>query len=922
MKTPSILELWKTLDAAEREQACRDFLTAKETDQDECNRAYARFARVRVSFWSRKSVEERAKNLAPVLHNDEFRSNRADVIQTYLLRSKEKLLSDFLNALEIPHKNGRFEGGSAPTPEKLCEATISIRKDHPFKDCWLYLGFLVARGVDGIWKNLPHAYGPVHQEFILVNAAAPPSTLPPLVTPAAAALAPTPNPIPDLPDDFSALDELVIKSIVATASGTEGALTRQRIDDLVDEIVSLNGDRRRSYFHRGFFHALFDVSFEFSFAAENHERRSWYMAGVLMGLLRQGTGQSEAGGGTRYVDDVIRAQRGIVEELALDGKLGCGPLVARSIYPHLIAVGETSLAARMAEVQGRRLSDAKRLALMNNILADGSRFLREGKLGEAQLLLQEALRGLSHTAKIAEGDPGYETALRQALRKMGQCHQALGNFTEARSFLQMVVELRDCEERREALTDLGLITAGFKSLRSIIPGKDPLGWPILTMSLSAGKVIFEQAIESKDGGEVRGVRNAHLALGLSSILARPPNAKASVDHLERAYAGMLRRREAYESGNVLDWTRFLLALAHLEQLDPAFAAKARELTEESIEVGDQFPIQLWQRCLDAAAVLDDATLCQRIVEYLFERRAGEVFTAIRGSSALLKSELLRRRYNEMLVDDKRLSIVERFAEWKALLRICQQEGDSELAAEILGQLEEFALKETPLCGEFEALLASPNGYSPGWDSEDAEMSRARVLENMGRLPEAATIYARWFYALTEKGSEHCVAQAREFLEKAKKLGGEVGLADMESRLAACEDALNVVETNTGAEAELKKGAKVRLLYVGGNEIQEAFDEKIAQRLTADYPGLKVEFYHPGWSSNWNRSLDDVKRLIPEAEAILLSPLVRTQFGRNLRKFCNAAHPWFASTAKGQSGIRESIRRLAIATLARRSPCQS
>jgi tetratricopeptide (TPR) repeat protein len=667
---------------------------------------------------------------------------------------------------------------------------------------------------------------------------------------------------------------------------------------------------------------LFDVNFEFSFAAENHERRCWYMAGVLMGLLRQGTAPGESDGGTRYVDDVIRAQRGIVEELALDGKLGCGPLVARSIYPHLIAVGETSLAARMAEVQGRRLSDAKRLALMNNILADGSRFLREGKLGEAQLLLQEALRGLSHAAKIAEGDPAYEAALRQALRKMGQCHQALGNFTEARSFLQMVVELRDCEERREALTDLGLITAGFKSLRSIIPGKDPLGWPTLIKSLNAGKTIFEQAIEKREGEEVRGVRNAHLALGLCSILARPPNAKAAVDHLERAYAGMLRRREAYVSGNVLDWTRFLLALSHLEQLDPAFAAKARELIEESIEVGDQFSIQLWQRCLDAAAMLDDATLCQRIVEYLFERRAGEVFTAIRGSSALLKSELLRRRYNEMLVGDKRLSILERFAEWKALLRICQQEGDSELAAEILGQLEEFALREGPLCGEFEALLASPNGYSPGWDSEDAEMSRARVLENMGRLPEAATIYARWFYALTEKGSEHCVAQAREFLEKAKKLGGEVGLGEMESRLAACEDALNVIETNTGAEAELRKGAKVSLLYVGGNEIQEAFDEKIAQRLNADYPGLQIEFYHPGWSSNWNRSLDDVKRLIPEAEAILLSPLVRTQFGRNLRKFCNASHPWFASTAKGQSGIRESIRRIAIATLARRSPTRS
>ena len=909
MKTPNLLQLWKALDAKEREQACQHLLAAHETneaDKNECIRRYARFARVRVSFWSRKGVSERAKELSRVLHNVEFDVERHDALYLFLLHSRERLLSDFLDALGIVHTNGKFTGAPPPSLQRLAVATAEIRKRYSLRDCWLYWGFLLVRDSSRIWRNLPSSFDQVHQEYqASLDKTAPGSAEPPPAT------APTPNPIPELPDDFSVLDELVIKSIVATASGTEGAFSRQRIDDLVDEVASLNGDRRRSYFHRGFFHALFDVGFEFSFAAENHERRCWYMAGVLMGLLRQGSSAIEAVGGTRYVDDVIRAQRAIVAELVQDGRLGCGTLVAPSIYSHLISVGEVTLAAQMAEVQGPRLSDLKRLVLMHAILADGSRFLREGKLGEANLLLSEALRGLSHTAKITEGDPAYETAFRQALRKMGQCHQALGNFSEARRYLQSVVDLRDCEERREALTDLGLIKAGFKSLRSIIPGRDPLGWPILITGLKEGTAIFEQAIETKEGAEVRGVRNAHFALGLSSILAQPPNAKAAVEHLERAYAGMLRRQEAYAVGNVLDWTRFLLALSHLEQLDPTFATKARELTEESIGVGDQFPIQLWQRCLDAAAMLDDATLCQRIVEYLFERRSAEVFTAIKGSSALLKSELLRRRYNEMLAADNRLPIAERFAEWKSLVRICQKEGDTELAGEILGQLEEFALREAPLCGEFEALLSSPGGYSPGWESEDAEMSRARMLESMGRLPEAATIYTRRFYALTEKGSEHCVAQAREFLEKTKKLGSEVGIPEMDSRLAACENALDVVETDASAEAELRGGAKISLLYVGGNEIQEAFDEKISKKLAVEYPGLEVEFCHPGWSSNWSRTLEEVKRMIPAADAILLSPLVRTQFGRNLRKSCSEAHPWFASTAKGQSGIRESIKRVAI-----------
>jgi hypothetical protein len=517
-----------------------------------------------------------------------------------------------------------------------------------------------------------------------------------------------------------------------------------------------------------------------------------------------------------------------------------------------------------------------------------------------------------------ECDESHESAYREALRKMGQCEQALGNFTDAKRFLEAVAAMPDCEERREALTDLGLISAGFKSLRSILPGKASKGWPIIVTSLKAGKSYFDHAVQANDGQEVRGVRNAHFALGVLAILGQPPDSKTAVAHFERAYAGMLRRREAYRVGGLIEWTRFFLALSHLEQLDPAFAAKARDLIEESIDVGDQFPIEFWQRSLDAAAMLDDVVLSQRIVEYLFEKRSAEAFIAIKGSSALLRSELLRRRYNEMLETDQRLPLAERFNELKALLRICQKEGDFELAGDVLGSLEEFALTQSPFSREFEALLERPEGYSPGWESEEAEMSRARILESTGRLPDAATIYARRFYALTEKGSAHCLAQAAEYLDKIEKLGGQDGVVEMRNRLAACERAIEVNESSITAEAELRSGAKLCLLYVGGNEIQEAFDDRISQRLRGDYPGLRILFAHPGWGSNWSRALDQVKRLVPEADAVVLSPLVRTQFGRNLRKCCDAKHPWLASTAKGQSGIRESIKRFAIWTMARKS----
>ena len=116
---------------------------------------------------------------------------------------------------------------------------------------------------------------------------------------------------------------------------------------------------------------------------------------------------------------------------------------------------------------------------------------------------------------------------------------------------------------------------------------------------------------------------------------------------------------------------------------------------------------------------------------------------------------------------------------------------------------------------------------------------------------------------------------------------------------------------------LRAGARARVLYVGGNEKQRACEEDLAAAFRAEYPGLEVVFIFPGFTSNWHVYVDDVKRLLPTVDAVVLSFLVRTQFGRHVRAMCGESCPWFPCTGRGRLSMRSSIERAAVWAVGRR-----
>lgn len=101
---------------------------------------------------------------------------------------------------------------------------------------------------------------------------------------------------------------------------------------------------------------------------------------------------------------------------------------------------------------------------------------------------------------------------------------------------------------------------------------------------------------------------------------------------------------------------------------------------------------------------------------------------------------------------------------------------------------------------------------------------------------------------------------------------------------------------------------VKVLVVGGNEIQSRDAVRVQRKVEQDDSGIEVEFLHSGWDSNWNKHFESVKRkLAAECHAVVILRFMRTQLGRKVRAECSRRQiPWRSCWSGGQDGIARAV----------------
>ncbi|MCX5691320.1 MAG: hypothetical protein NTV94_16285, partial [Planctomycetota bacterium] len=856
----------------------------------------------RAQFVQRAKLPERTKWLLARIDSADLRAERQHLIRAWLLTRHVEVISAFLDQMHVPHTRGMIDKSAEPVSvSAVRDAILHLLKHFTPLFVGEYLGYLVLHRIDVLAAVAPALIDAnvdlrkllgigVETESVAIPPASPEQ--------AVADMPPVAQTIDA--DEFSTLDHLLIRTIVASAFQEDGALTLDQLEDLVDETVELNASRYRTLFHRGFLHAILDRPLVFHFAGENEVRRLWYLTGAMMGLLRSGD--------PSRILKLIAEQKRLVSTLIDRSDVACGSLLLVHVYRPLLEAGELAMLCKWIRRHIERAPMDTRCGLLADLQGDGDDLLKASKTSEASLVFDAVHDVTESSIDLPEGfRKGVQIANR---RRRAQVLQARGHFSQAKTLFEDVANTGMPVDAARALGDLGLIEAGFRAMEPALPRPVESANVALCAALSRGQPHFERAVALSRQAAIKG----NFALGILELVGPRQDPAKSAEHLRDALDAMLRRERSYSGTGLIEWSRFCLAVATLEMLDDSLLHAAADLVDRSLRAPVEFPEYLWERAVQAAASYGDHSVAERICQHLIQGQRAVAYRVLASSSLPERSPALRRVYIEWLTGEMP-STDKKWTGATIVLRSALSAGESDLAEQALDVLEGVATEIESRRSTFLEMLGHADQYSPAWDSEDAEGARIRLYELDGQYESAAQLLLTRFHRLRQQGTDYQIAQSRQVLEQIKAYRLEsldiVGL----ERMVADGDS----DAAQGIGKSLKDTSRrINVLYVGGNEIQRQYEQPIRLSLAKTSPAVDAAFMFPGWSSNWIFHVDDFKRRLVRTDVVVLSSLVRTQFGRHVRALCDSQRPWFPCTGRGRQSLLTSIERAALYVAGRRA----
>ena len=123
-------------------------------------------------------------------------------------------------------------------------------------------------------------------------------------------------------------------------------------------------------------------------------------------------------------------------------------------------------------------------------------------------------------------------------------------------------------------------------------------------------------------------------------------------------------------------------------------------------------------------------------------------------------------------------------------------------------------------------------------------------------------------------------------------------------------ALAAREADEAAPVEPGVVAPVRVLVVGGAELQARAEDAVRSKLKERHPHIRARFIRTGWSGNWSRTFAEIEREMRKHDALVIIRFMRTHLGREVRRAWDG--PWRFCWGGGPGAIVEAASRVAAA----------
>jgi hypothetical protein len=888
------LLLWENLKEKERYNAIISMVDSgskesKETFIPSLAKAY-NFRTAYVKSWPSSKVAE--FTLKPKFKGATKIDSFVHLFLIYwFLSEKKNVLETFLDAQSIPHREGTIDDdyNESPSLVSFMKGIKAIQEKFETRVVGIYLGFLTnTYDSKGFWKNLTAAINKSSFDFNESLTWDQDIADIQKVQVEEQNVEENEREVQEC-ETFTTMDNMMFRLVVDAVTEQEGSLNATQIGDVIEELISLNSERKRSLFHKGFLQSIDNQPFNLSFPGANEERRCWYMTGFIVGLARLNMNSEIA--------CLIKDNRELSRRIILNTEIDCGRILLQSIPQILFNLGDHNVLIALVTNQINRLSPETIFKLTSFLYSSGTYLLRKNSYQEAKAYFDTA------QSIIERNDDLFSDSFKaHNRRKQGQALQHKGQFAEAKEILTKLIKEKELGDKPNAQADIGLIEGNFRSLRNILPSGKSDNSPKIVSSLKKGCLHFEESIKAHGDQAI----NAHFCMGVHELLSNSQDNQKTCDHLSFSYGGMMKG-EKYSETEFLSWNKFLLSLALTESLESSHLEHAESLYRDSRDSKLSIPNYLTSRLLNAASLFDQSGFAEFIAQDLLDSNRDEAVKLIHKSELYIKSAKIRNGYLEQLRTVK-WSAEDKWKEFKELLGAALKSSEIELAEEVLDQIETLASGNNQVAEKFEKFLRKDFNYDPAWNQEEASLARIQILERLGKLEEAGNLLQELFYKVRMEEDDNAKLDALAILDRISALK----IWPKEEIKALAEKIPPMEEMNLGADKldQIKK-KKVAILYVGGDEKQSKMDESIIRSIAKEYPNFEVTFVHPGWSSNWNQLLPKFKRDLSKYDGLVLSRLVRTMFGRNVREMCDSRTPWFSCTGKGRKSITRSIEGAAL-----------
>ena len=405
-----------------------------------------------------------------------------DFLYYWLLYEKREILVTFLDAQSIPHKRGNIneDYNVSPSVESFVKGIRAIKEKYDARVVGIYLGFLLTfYNSDSFWENLSEAIK--SSDFNFKKALIWPQKIDESkkVQTVQERLDDTEEEVQEC-ETFTTMDNMMFRLVVDAVTEQEGSLNTTQIGDVIEELIALNSERKRSLFHKGFLQSIDNQPFNLNFPGANEERRCWYMTGFIVGLARLNM-HSE-------ISSLIKENRELNRRIISNTDIDCGRILLQSIPKILFDLGDHSILIALVNHQLSRLSPSSISKMTLFLYSSGTSLLRINSYQEAKGYFDSVQSIIEQNSDLF-----YDTFKAYNRRKQGQSLQHKGQFSEAKKILTQLIEEKELGDKPNAQADIGLIEGSFRSLRNVLPsGKSENSQKIVSSLKKEGATLKPQ----------------------------------------------------------------------------------------------------------------------------------------------------------------------------------------------------------------------------------------------------------------------------------------------------------------------------------------------------------------------------------------------------------------------------------------------